>query len=546
MKLIFTYVQKVLIRFLLTIISFSCFLAPSYAKNNKEIIDSLNKELSIRKNDDTTRAWIILRLAEKYPYVDPNKGIILANQALELSKKLNWDNGIVRSYIVLGSNQDSRTAYKDAQSSYTNALTLATQHDDKAMQGVANKYLGIVYYNMGNYPASIEHLLTALTLLKATKMLEHEVVVLEQIGHTYEAQSFYDKAEKYYQLSYESASAAGMNIAKAKNLLNLGELSLMRNRNEEALSYFQRSLAAFESLNDKSGIANCSANIGFILGQLHRYDTSLKMMLGALDVYQSFGDRINCAMVYGNVGKTYYSLITDTTNYAASDSLRNKRKNVEKLFYYLNSGLKLCEETGFLEGLFNIQYYLSLSYSYIGDDKLALEFYKKYVKVKDSLYSEENNVKIANIETKKEVEIKNNELKLKQLELSKKRNESLFFAIGIVLLLISVIVLYRNYYTQKKLNATISALVNEKEQTIQERTKALQETNRKLVSLISFNVHQLREPITRIISLLQLKDQVPEHEFIEDCMPMMEQSVVDLDNKLKEVITVAEEAVKNE
>ena len=184
---------------------------------------------------------------------------------------------------------------------------------------------------------------------------------------------------------------------------------------------------------------------------------------------------------------------------------------------------------------------MSTAYELNGDKANALKYYKSHIALRDSVYSTDNKLKIAHLEINSEMAAKDDELRLKQLELAKRRNENIFFISGIVLMVIISLVLYRNIATQKKLNATITKLVNDQEKIIGERTEALTDANRKLISLIQFNVHNLREPITRILGLMMLRGSMNDGEFMEDCLPKLEQSVTDLDGRLKEVVKTAEQ-----
>jgi light-regulated signal transduction histidine kinase (bacteriophytochrome) len=138
------------------------------------------------------------------------------------------------------------------------------------------------------------------------------------------------------------------------------------------------------------------------------------------------------------------------------------------------------------------------------------------------------------------VDVKDKQLEIKKLQLEKKNNQYVFFLLCSVLLLFISFMLYRSINTQKKLNQTISKLVDEQEKTITQRTGDLIVTNNKLRALIQFNVHNLREPITRIMGLLMLRNDVGNEEFLDICIPMMEDSVNTLDSTLKEVIKSTE------
>ncbi len=89
-------------------------------------------------------------------------------------------------------------------------------------------------------------------------------------------------------------------------------------------------------------------------------------------------------------------------------------------------------------------------------------------------------------------------------------------------------------------NDEVRELNRMQEATIQEKTASLKSSNSKLKALIQFNSHQLREPLTRVLGMIAIKDDIPQSEFISDILPLMQESVVDLDFAVREVIERSE------
>ena len=95
-----------------------------------------------------------------------------------------------------------------------------------------------------------------------------------------------------------------------------------------------------------------------------------------------------------------------------------------------------------------------------GNFRSALESHKQYTLIKDSVFSTENKIKITNLETRREIELKDKQIIIDQLEVAKKRNERVFFIAGIILLLAVVVIVIRNIrlstakeLSENKLNA---------------------------------------------------------------------------------------------
>ena len=92
--------------------------------------------------------------------------------------------------------------------------------------------------------------------------------------------------------------------------------------------------------------------------------------------------------------------------------------------------------------------------------------------------------------------------------------------------------------------AKVVKLVEEQEQTIAERTDELANANKKLVELIQYNAHYMREPLARVMGAISIAEFVDHDEFVNDIIPQMTRAANDLDNAIKEVIKVADETVE--
>lgn len=93
--------------------------------------------------------------------------------------------------------------------------------------------------------------------------------------------------------------------------------------------------------------------------------------------------------------------------------------------------------------------------------------------------------------------------------------------------------------------AQIEQLVSEQEQIIVRRTQELAEANKKLVELVQYNAHSLREPLTRLMGAMMIAEYMERDEFFDEIWPPMGKAVNDLDKRILEVIAIANSALEN-
>ncbi|MBC7553337.1 MAG: hypothetical protein H7257_05110 [Taibaiella sp.] len=103
----------------------------------------------------------------------------------------------------------------------------------------------------------------------------------------------------------------------------------------------------------------------------------------------------------------------------------------------------------------------------------------------------------------------------------------------------------------KQQKQVIEELVSKQEKIIELRTTELADTNKKLINvnkklleLIQYNSHNLREPLARIMGAMNIIDFITPEEFHNEIWPQMGKAVTDLDNSIKDVVKIADETVK--
>lgn len=88
-------------------------------------------------------------------------------------------------------------------------------------------------------------------------------------------------------------------------------------------------------------------------------------------------------------------------------------------------------------------------------------------------------------------------------------------------------------------NNIISKIIEDQKEVIEKRTCEIENKNKTLLEISALNAHKVREPLSRIIGLVNLLDDEEEIEFIRQIIPLIKISSNDLDIALKNVINHA-------
>ena len=107
---------------------------------------------------------------------------------------------------------------------------------------------------------------------------------------------------------------------------------------------------------------------------------------------------------------------------------------MQKAIEYLNKSIALSKETANMFALEAFTKDMSEAQELSGNYKSALQNYKEFISVKDSFFNIDNNVKITNLETKRELALKDKQIEIDKLAVAKQRNERVYYLSGIIVL----------------------------------------------------------------------------------------------------------------
>ncbi len=370
------------------------------------LLESLNAGLSKNKDwADTNKAGLLIELAYEYHKADPNKGLKIAEEALQLSEKLNWKNGIAS----------------------------------------ASNRMGLCYWAKAEYPKALESQFKALPIFEETQNKKGIATVLGNIGLVYDGQQDYEKALEYHfkalKLNNELSDSSGV----ARNMGNIGMAYDAQADFKNSLDYYIKALNMYEAMNDKNGMARNLGNIGFVYNEQGNHIKALEYHFKALQMNLALGNKILTALNYGNIGEEYYNIANDTSSgwlNVRPDSL-DKKSALQKGEDYLRKGIEMFREIGDYNSLQELYQYLSDLYALKGNYKLSLESFREYAIAKDSIFNADNRRKINRLESKRAEELHKKEIELKDLAIKKASNEKRILFAGIFLSLCIIIVIYR-------------------------------------------------------------------------------------------------------
>jgi signal transduction histidine kinase len=371
--------------------------------------------------------------------------------------------------------------FDSAKAVYQQVLEQATAKKDSLAMGNALIGIGIVHDQAGRFNDALEYYFRAARIYEKTGHTVKAAGSLKNIGNTYRVLKIYDKALNFLHqaLALQTDSTRIAKIINDIGLVYLDEDSIIKAR-----SYFQQAINLYDRYMIDETKAYVLNNIAITYSNQFRYQEALKYYQAALVLMQKIQYRYGIALIMGNIADMYFY----TKNY--SKSLDYSYRSLDTIKLIKSSEL-------FLSAYKN----LARTWYSMGNYKKAYDYQKEEMKLKDTVYKEENRKNYAEMEAKYQGEKKQTQIlllqqnnRIAQVELSSQRRAKYLLLIVSILIFIVTISLYKSYTVRKKANAALNKLNDQ-----------LKEANNSKAKLISIISHDLRSPVSSLFHFLQLQ-----------------------------------------
>lgn len=383
-------------------------------------IDSILKILP-NSLEDTNKVKLLNKLSYYYPYINPDEGLKYGNQSLEFAEKLNWEIGIAGAHTSLGANLANKADYPNALNHEYIALKIYEKLNNRYDQARLLRNIGIVLHTSKNQSKALEYDLKALEIFKELKNQNDIALMYGNIANV------------YYTL-------------KDKN---------------KVVEYNFKALDLYKELKDQHGIARTLGNLANFYAIEADFSKAMFYYFGALRLEKDLSNKNGITRNMGNIGETYLDIYRNYSTSIKPDSLIpfGKPANLQKALDFLKFTIDNSRTLGQTEYFLAFAEVLSDAYGFSGNTKAALELYKEYISVRDSVYDVEKLNETARKQMvyeygKREDSIsyekKISDIKLVQEKISHKR-ENIYFTICLILVLIFSGFLYNRWkLTQKQ------------------------------------------------------------------------------------------------
>lgn len=544
--------------------------------------DSLEILLKLHKPEDTIKVNLLNETASALFFNEKEKILKYAAQANELADKLNFRRGKIESLLLMGNVYRPSNPHLGFDYSQK-ALRIAQEINDK--QGIVKSLNleGSAYNALGKYNQAHESFKRALKISEDLNDQSLIAKCYTNIGTSFWLESNYSRSNEYLQKEIAIAEKLGDKAQIASCFHLLGIIVDYQGNSTLALEYQQKSLTIYEELNDKYNATSCYISIGIIYFAQNEYRKSLDHYQSALKIALEMKDKKLTAICYINIGEVYQkqkdsqafkyyekalkisqeisnkSMVVNTLHaigdlYSAQDNYpkalehyqnsfkiakeinnnRNicsleskigliyfKRKNYAAALEYSLKGLELAKKINLLPVQKDIHCQLAEIYAATHDYKNAFNHHKIFKQLDDSIFSEKNIKKIAELEYSYKFEKERQAIELEQqkkdaiYKVRKKQQETIVVSLTVCFILMSLLAVfqYRSSRFKQKTNLQLTTQKNEIEE-LNAEYKALNEeltqANEQLYvakEMVEKSEEKLRKIIEQISDALVIFDK---------------------------------------
>jgi len=364
-----------------------------------------------------------------------DQALAFYERCLALDREIGNRAGVARALGNVGNVHYDRGDYGRALEVHQEALVIERELDDSSQIMTSLNNIGIALYRLGDYQGALENLLEALRLHEAAGELSGVAGAAVNIGNIFEHIGQLDRAAEYFQRALDAHTEVGTLDGMAGAHLNLGNICQLGERLAEAEAHYLKALELARRVGSPRLEASALDSLGHVERHRGAPERALPLHRQALALRESLGVLQDVALSNQNLGLALHDL----------GRLDEARPPLER-------ALALARECGAATVVQEVLSDLSGLHAARGEFETALGYAQQAAAARETYLNERSNDRVAELETryqmearKRENELLAKENEIRRLEASRARLRANLMLVALAVVLTAVVLLLRRY-----------------------------------------------------------------------------------------------------
>lgn len=478
--------KKIVLIFLIIILTQICTQIV-YSQNYK-LLDSILFRINETHIEKKLDAYI--ELIEYYNRYLPQESIKYGESALKIAQMHGNKKIEAQLLHLIGYAFNAYSMHDKAMEYYNYALKLRKEIVDKVGEGETLIRQATIYQFWGDFKKALELCFQSISILENEKDKKILGRAYNYLGILYYIITDYDKAKVTAEKALKFNQEFNDGLVVAESHEHLGIINMHLKEYNKAEYHINKSLELRLAKNDIIGTAGTYDNLGLLFRYKKDYKKSLEHYQKAYSIKKEIKNRRRLASTINGMGIVYLRIGEN-----------------EKAIKALNEAYNIRDSVKDKRGLVSTVRNLAEAYEKKRDMKAALEFYKKYKAIDDTLMNEQKLKDIAKFEADYMLEKKEKEIVLLQQENTLQKYWQTFLIVASLILGAAAIAITIAYRSKRMIN---QKLVLQNEQITAQKDELLI-LNKKLNEAIitkdkffSIIAHDLKSPYQGLLGYSQI------------------------------------------
>ncbi len=406
------------------------------------------------KNNDTLYVKTCMEISKTYKLIgNVDSELLYLNKAIEFSKKKNLLDNLATAYYQVAFIYIKYNDYSKSIQYLDSALNIAQTLQDSDKLARNYNALGSVYYRMGHYELALTNYQKALEIAEKKNITQGLPSLYANIALIHEKQQDYDLALEYFKKAYDITHQLKVEQAYAPTAMNLAHIYNLVSQYDSAKKYINIALNIVEKTQNSYLMLHCLNILGDIYKNIDSLQLAVEKYSQALDLARKMNIQDVALSAELDIAEVYTKL---------ADTLKSQ-VYLDKALNYAKEALDISLKINALPKENRAYALLSDIYAKKHNYQKAYEYSKKYIETSEELFNQDKLKAIEEMQAKYQTEKQQQQIVQQQLELEKKdaivkKQKAIQWAmaVGGLMLLFILLLIYTGYRRKKRDNEIIT------------------------------------------------------------------------------------------